>query len=99
MTHCPLTGSGGGLPGQSGSQHNRADHHDGEESCGGDPCAVSAKLQASGFVMKPYGGRVRPHRKRAALVRCIGEYYSASDTASLRQVLSTIMAALWRPLR
>ena len=70
---------------------------DGEESCGGDPCAVSAKLQASGFVMKPYVVGFALTEKQAALVRCIGEYYSASDTASLRQALSTIMARAVAP--
>ncbi len=70
---------------------------DGEESCGGDPCAVSARLQASGFVMKPYVVGFALTEKQAALVRCIGEYYSASDTASLRQVLSTIMARAVAP--
>jgi hypothetical protein len=70
---------------------------DGEESCGGDPCAVSAKLQAGGFVMKPYVVGFALTEKQAALVRCIGEYFSASDTASLRQALSTIMARAVAP--
>jgi Ca-activated chloride channel family protein len=70
---------------------------DGEESCGGDPCAVSARLQADGFVMKPYVVGFALTEKQAALVRCIGEYYSASDTASLRQALSTIMARAVAP--
>jgi len=70
---------------------------DGEESCGGDPCAVSARLQADGFVMKPYVVGFALTEKQAALVRCIGDYYSASDTASLRQVLSTIMARAVAP--
>jgi len=70
---------------------------DGEESCGGDPCAVSARLQADGFVMKPYVVGFALTEKQAALVRCIGEYFSASDTASLRQALSTIMARAVAP--
>jgi len=70
---------------------------DGEESCGGDPCAVSARLQADGFVMKPYVVGFALTEKQAALVRCIGDYYSASDTASLRQVLATIMARAVAP--
>ncbi len=70
---------------------------DGEESCGGDPCAVSAKLQADGFVMKPYvvGFALKP--QEVEKVRCIGEYYTASDTASLRQALATIMARAVAP--
>ena len=70
---------------------------DGEESCGGDPCAVSARLQADGFVMKPYvvGFALKP--QEVEKVRCIGEYYTASDTASLRKALATIMARAVAP--
>ena len=47
--------------------------------------------------MKPYVVGFALTEKQAALVRCIGEYYSASDTASLRQALSTIMARAVAP--
>ncbi|MEA4884034.1 MAG: VWA domain-containing protein [Clostridia bacterium] len=70
---------------------------DGEESCGGNPCAVSARLQADGIFTKPYVVGFALGEKEAARVRCIGDYYSASDTASLRQALSTIMARAIAP--
>ncbi len=70
---------------------------DGEESCGGDPCAVSARLQAQGLFLKPYVVGFALNEKQAALVRCIGDYFAASDTASLRQAMSTIMARAIAP--
>ncbi|MCR4426956.1 MAG: VWA domain-containing protein, partial [Firmicutes bacterium] len=70
---------------------------DGEESCGADPCAISRRLQEQGLMLKPYVVGFALSEKQAALVRCIGEYFEASDTASLRKALTSIMVQAISP--
>ena len=64
---------------------------DGEESCGGSPCVVSATLQAQGIIYKPYVVGFAMTRAEEAKVSCIGTYYSAKDRRSLSEALSSIM--------
>ena len=64
---------------------------DGEESCGGNPCVVSAALQAEGIIYKPYVVGFAMTQAQEARVRCIGTYYSAKDRKSLSEALGTIM--------
>ncbi|NLA58991.1 MAG: VWA domain-containing protein, partial [Firmicutes bacterium] len=64
---------------------------DGEESCGGNPCLVSAALQAEGIIYKPYVVGFAMTQAEEAKVRCIGTYYSAKDRKSLSEALGSIM--------
>ncbi len=64
---------------------------DGEESCGGNPCLVSAALQAEGIIYKPYVVGFAMTASEEAKVRCIGTYYSAKDRKSLSEALGSIM--------
>ncbi len=70
---------------------------DGQESCQGDPCAVSQQLQQQGIIMKPFVvGFALPERE-AEFVRCIGHYYEADDRASLQDALQDILTAVTLP--
>ena len=64
---------------------------DGEESCGGSPCVVSATLQAQGIIYKPYVVGFAMTQAEEAKVSCIGTYYSAKDRRSLSEALTSIM--------
>ncbi|NMB45033.1 MAG: VWA domain-containing protein [Firmicutes bacterium] len=64
---------------------------DGQESCGGDPCAVSYYLQSQGIVYKPYVVGFAMSAADEAKVSCIGTYYSAKDRKSLSEALGSIM--------
>lgn len=67
---------------------------DGQESCQGDPCAVSRDLQQQGVVLKPFVvGFALPERE-AEFVRCIGHYYEADDRETLKAALNDILAAI-----
>lgn len=70
---------------------------DGQESCQGDPCAVSQQLQQQGVVMKPFVVGFALPQREAEFVRCIGHYYEADDRASLQTALQDILAAVTLP--
>ncbi|MEA4882633.1 MAG: VWA domain-containing protein [Clostridia bacterium] len=70
---------------------------DGAESCGGDPCVVSKRLQDQGLILKPYVVGFALSAKEAPKVMCIGDYYGATDTQSLKKALNSIMAQAISP--
>ncbi len=70
---------------------------DGQESCGIDPCQVSLELQEKGIIMKPYVVGFAMSAAEEASVRCIGEYYSASDRDSLTEALRSILVKVIAP--
>ena len=70
---------------------------DGQESCGGDPCAVSYYLQSQGIFYKPYVVGFAMSRSEEARVSCIGTYYSAKDRKSLSEALASIMRKVVEP--
>ena len=70
---------------------------DGQESCGGDPCAVSYYLQAQGIVYKPHVVGFAMSASEEARVSCIGTYYSAKDRKSLSEALGSIMRKVVAP--
>ncbi|MBE2184942.1 MAG: VWA domain-containing protein, partial [Anaerolineae bacterium] len=66
---------------------------DGEESCGGDPCAVAAELLAQGFEVIINTIGVAPDANTRAQLQCIaqatgGAYYEANDAGALSEALS-----------
>jgi Ca-activated chloride channel family protein len=64
---------------------------DGEESCGGDPCAVSLKMQQKNIYLKPFviGLNLDPAKKSA--MECIGHYYNADRPSALREIMKTVI--------
>lgn len=64
---------------------------DGEESCEGDPCAISRALQQKRIILKPFviglgelpGGQIQ--------LGCVGSYYEAERPNDLEFVLRTIL--------
>ena len=64
---------------------------DGLESCGGDPCAVAARLASQGVVTRSFVVGFTLGREHERLLRCIGHYYKADDKAQLSAALSEIV--------
>jgi Ca-activated chloride channel family protein len=64
---------------------------DGEESCMANPCAISQQLQKDGIILKPYVVGFALSAAAEEKVRCIGNYFSAKDKASLSDALKSIM--------
>lgn len=70
---------------------------DGEESCGGDPCAVAGELIALGFEVVINTIGVAPDANTRAQLQCIaqvagGAYYEANDAGTLTEALSEASA-------
>ena len=64
---------------------------DGEESCWANPCAISQELQKDGIILKPYVVGFALSAAAEEKVKCIGNYFSAKDKASLSNALKSIM--------
>jgi len=70
---------------------------DGEESCGGDPCAVAGELVALGFEVVINTIGVAPDANTRAQLQCIaqitgGAYYEANDAGALTEALQEASA-------
>lgn len=70
---------------------------DGEESCGANPCQISKELQQNGLIMEPYvvGFDLTDEESKSLL--CIGKYYGATDTESLKKALQSIVEEVLTP--
>jgi Ca-activated chloride channel family protein len=64
---------------------------DGEESCGGDPCAVSRKLQQQHIYLKPFVIGLSIDPSSASSMDCIGNYFNAEKPEALRQIMHTVI--------
>lgn len=62
---------------------------DGEESCGGDPCAVSLKLQQKKIFLRPFVIGLNLDPDAADRMNCIGNFYNAPNPEVLRTVMRT----------
>jgi Ca-activated chloride channel family protein len=64
---------------------------DGIEECGGDPCAVSRKLQEQGITLKPFiiGIGIDPNFKRT--FDCVGFYFNAAREQNFKEVLRVVI--------
>jgi len=64
---------------------------DGIEECGGDPCAVSLKLQEHGITLKPFviGIGIDPNFKKT--FDCVGYYYNAAREENFKDVLRVVI--------
>lgn len=64
---------------------------DGEESCSGDPCAVSRSLQAKGVILKPFVVGLGYQSELRTNLDCIGSYYEANTPTEFRRVINEII--------
>ena len=64
---------------------------DGIEECGGDPCAVSRRLQEQGITLKPFiiGIGIDPNFKKT--FDCVGYYYNAVREEDFKEVLRVVI--------
>lgn len=67
---------------------------DGEESCGGDPCAVSLLMQQKGVYLKPFVIGLNLDPAVTSSMDCIGNYFNARQPASLRLIMKTVVDML-----
>jgi len=67
---------------------------DGEESCGGDPCAVAHALEEKKIVLKHFVIGIGVVESARQAFDCIGSYSQAQDPASLKQTLNNIITRI-----
>ena len=65
---------------------------DGIEECGGDPCAISMKLQRQGIVLKPFVIGIGLDVNFKKSFECLGTFYDASDQATFKKVLDIVIS-------
>ncbi len=63
---------------------------DGDEECGGDPCAVSRALQQKGIMLKPF--IIGIGRDFRADFECVGNYFDASTEHNFQTVLKVVIS-------
>ena len=64
---------------------------DGIEACDEDPCAVSRMLQAKGIVVKPFIIGIGIDEKNKESLKCVGNFYDASDPVVFESVLNLVL--------
>jgi len=64
---------------------------DGEESCNGDPCEVSLRLQQKHIFLRPFiiGLNLNPDEMQK--MECIGNYFNVENPEALRKVMTTVV--------
>lgn len=65
---------------------------DGIEACEGDPCAVSAALQKTGVILKPFVIGIGLDLGFKETFDCVGRYYDASNEQQFRDALSVVIS-------
>ena len=63
---------------------------DGIEECGGDPCAVSRRLQQKGIILRPFV--IGVGADFSADFECVGQYFDATSEKAFRTALSVVIA-------
>ena len=64
---------------------------DGIEACDEDPCAVSSMLQSRGIVVKPFIIGIGIEDRFKESLRCVGNFYDASDPETFETVLHLVL--------
>lgn len=64
---------------------------DGEESCEGDPCKVSERLQANNVILKPFVVGLGYQSELKTNLDCIGTYFEANTSAEFRDIMRNIV--------
>jgi hypothetical protein len=75
---------------------------DGEDTCGGDPCAGAAALASAGLNLKIHVVGFDVNREQRAQLECIadkggGLYFQADDSAGLEKALAQVKVAVTEP--
>jgi Ca-activated chloride channel family protein len=68
---------------------------DGLEECGGDPCAVSVRLQKAGILLKPFIIGIGKSFKEQ--FDCVGTYFDARDEKEFREALKVVISRALNP--
>ena len=63
---------------------------DGEEECGGDPCAVSKSLQKKGIALKPF--IIGIGQDFSTAFSCVGTYFNAGSEQQFQQALKIVIS-------
>ena len=63
---------------------------DGDEECGGDPCAVSQGLQKKGIALKPF--IIGIGKNFSTEYACVGTYFDASNETVFSKVLNVVIS-------
>lgn len=70
---------------------------DGIEECDGDPCAISAALQAKGIVLKPFVIGIGLDESLLKRFNCVGNVFDAVSEAEFRKVLNVVITQALNP--
>lgn len=70
---------------------------DGLEECDGDPCKISAALQAKGIILKPFVIGIGLDDDYLDKFNCIGTFFDASSESSFRNVLNVVISQALNP--
>lgn len=65
---------------------------DGIESCDGDPCAVSLRLQSKGIILKPFIIGIGLDEQFQETFDCVGRYYNASNKERFEEILDVVIS-------
>lgn len=64
---------------------------DGEESCEGDPCKVSERLQANNVILKPFVVGLGYQSELKTNLDCIGTYFEANTAQEFKDIMRNIV--------
>ncbi len=65
---------------------------DGIEECGGDPCAVSAALQAKGIIIRPFVIGLGLDDSLIKSFECVGKFYDATNEETFKTILKIVIS-------
>lgn len=64
---------------------------DGQETCGGDPCAVSLVLQKKGVFLRPFIIGMQLSDDMSNAFGCVGAFYNAKSVASFANIMRAVV--------
>ena len=70
---------------------------DGEESCGGDPCAISLAMQKNHIFLRPFIIAINAETNLSAEYECMGNYFNAQNPEGLKTILTNIVMTSLNP--
>ena len=65
---------------------------DGEEECGGDPCAVSLALQKKGIILKPFVIGIGLNADLKHSFECVGTFFDAANEQEFNDILGIVIS-------
>lgn len=71
---------------------------DGEESCGGDPCAISLALQKIGAVLRPFVIGAKVDEASLGNLECMGSFFNALDPDGFKQAIRLVVQKVLNPV-